>query len=68
MHQHDWELLDKQMRGLSPLPRNDGIIVLTVVAMFFAGMALGGTLLADQSAPMRTASNEATVSVPNGAP
>ena len=41
MEQRDWELLDKQVWGLRP-PRNDGVIVLTVVAMFFAGMILGG--------------------------
>ena len=29
MEQRDWELLDKQMRGLSP-PRNDAIIVLMI--------------------------------------
>ena len=33
MEQRDWELLDKQARGLRP-PRNDGVIVLTVVAVF----------------------------------
>ena len=33
MEQRDWELLDKQVRGLRP-PRNDGVIVLTVVAVF----------------------------------
>ena len=56
MEQRDWELLDKQMRGLSP-PRNDAIIVLTVVAMFFAGMTLGGLLFPRQGEPMQIASS-----------
>ena len=59
MEQRDWELLDKQMRGLSP-PRNDAIIVLTVVAMFFAGMTLGGLLFPRQGEPMQIASRDAT--------
>jgi len=41
----------------------------TVVAMFFAGIALGA-LLAHKSEPTRTASNDmpATISLPNGLP
>ena len=34
------------------LQRNDGIMVLMVVAMFFAGMALGRILFAHESEPM----------------
>ena len=59
MEQRDWELLDKQMRGLSP-PRNDAIIVFTVVAMFFAGMTLGGLLFPRQGEPLQIASWAAT--------
>jgi hypothetical protein len=44
MEQHDWELLDKQVLGLRP-PRNDSALVLTIVAVFFAGMILGGLLI-----------------------
>ncbi len=51
MDQRDLEFLDKQLRGLSP-QRNDGIMVLMVVAMFFAGMALGRILFAHESEPM----------------
>jgi hypothetical protein len=32
MEQRDWELLDKQVQGLRP-PRNDGVMVLMVVAV-----------------------------------
>ena len=59
MEQRDWELLDKQMRGLSP-PRNDAIMVLTLAAVFFAGMTLGGLLFPRQGEPMQIASSDAT--------
>jgi hypothetical protein len=57
MDQHDQELLDKQLRGLNPSPPNDGIMVLAILAVFFAGMTLGGFLSAYQSEPMQIASN-----------
>ena len=68
MEQRDWELLDKQVRGLPP-PRNDGVTVLTVVAMFFAGMILGDLLVPHESELLRIASNDARIasSLPNGA-
>jgi hypothetical protein len=68
MDQRDQELLDKQLRGLRP-PRNDGVMILMVVAVFFAGMTLGGVLFAHEK-PMRIASNDATAAIflPNDAP
>jgi hypothetical protein len=57
MDQHDWELLDRQLRGPNPSPRNNGGMFLTVVAIFFTGMTLGGILFAHESKPMRIASN-----------
>ena len=68
MEQRDWELLDKQVRELRPA-RNDGVTVLTVVAMFFAGMMLGGLLVPHESELTRIASNDArfAISLPNGA-
>jgi hypothetical protein len=39
----DQELLDKQMRRLTP-PRNDGVIAVLLVAMFLVGMTLGVVL------------------------
>jgi len=57
LDQRNWELLDKQLRGPNPSRRNNGGMFLTVVAMFFAGMTLGGTLFAHESKPMRNASN-----------
>ena len=70
MDQRDQELLDKQLRGFNPPPRNDWIIMLVVLAVFFAGVTLGGFLTAYKSEPMQLASNDATPSIfiPNGAP
>ena len=51
MAQRDWGLLDKQMRGLSP-PRKETIMVLTVVAVFLAGVILGGLLVPQESGVM----------------
>ena len=67
MDQRDQELLDKQLRAVRP-PRNDCTTILMLVAVFFAGMTLGG-ILAHKSEPMRIASNDATamISVPPGA-
>ena len=56
MDRHDRELLDKQMRRLTP-PRNDGVIALMFAAMFLVGMALGGVLSAHESQPIQIASN-----------
>jgi hypothetical protein len=69
MQQRDWDLLDKQVRELRP-PRNDGVIVLTVVAVFFAGMIRGGLLVPHESELMRIASNDAPAasSLLDGAP
>jgi hypothetical protein len=36
MHQHDWELLDRQMSHLQPTPR--GLDALAFVGLFLAGM------------------------------
>jgi hypothetical protein len=57
MDQRDQELLDKQMRRLSP-PRNDGAIAMMLAAMFLVGMALGGFLSAHESEPIQIASIE----------
>jgi hypothetical protein len=70
MDQRGQELLDKQLRGFNPPPRNDRIIMLVVLAVFFAGMTLGGFLTAYKSEPMQIASNDATpmISLSNSAP
>jgi uncharacterized membrane protein YoaK (UPF0700 family) len=70
MDQRNQQLLDKQLRGFNSPPRNDWIIMLVALAVFFAGMTLGGFLTAHESEPMQIASNDATPSIfiPNGAP
>lgn len=67
MDQHDTELLDKQLRGLNPAPRDNGVVILAVLAVFFAGMALGGFLVGYKSEPMRIAANDAApaISIPS---
>jgi hypothetical protein len=57
MNQRDQELLDKQMRRLSP-PRNEGLIGVMLAVMFLVGMALGSVLSPHQSAPTQIASLE----------
>ena len=54
MNRHDQELLDKQMRRLTP-PRNDGSIVVMVAAMFLIGMTVGSLLSVHQSEPIQIA-------------
>ena len=57
MDRRDQELLDKQMRRLSP-PRHDGAIAVMFAAMFLVGMALGGVLSTHESEPIQIASME----------
>jgi hypothetical protein len=53
MDQRDQELLDKQMRAISPAPRRDGVVIVTVLMVFLAGMTLGGMLAGSASEPAR---------------
>jgi hypothetical protein len=57
MDRRDQELLDKQMRRLTP-PQNEGVIAVMLAAMFLVGMTLGSVLSAHQSEPMQIASME----------
>jgi hypothetical protein len=70
MDQRDQELLDKQLRRLNPSPRNNSVMVLAVLGVFFAGVTLGGFLSGHISEATQIASNDATpaISLPNGAP
>jgi sugar (pentulose or hexulose) kinase len=70
MDQRDQELLDKQLRHLNPYPRSDSVMMLAILAVFFAGMALGSFLFASEGQPLQIASNDAmtATSVPNGTP
>ena len=51
MNQRDQELLDKQLWGVSPSPRNDGIFCLAFVTVFLVGLSIGG-LFVSKSHPM----------------
>jgi hypothetical protein len=55
MDRRDQELLDKQMRRLTP-PRHEGVIAVMLAAMFLVGMALGSVLSPHQSGPIQIAS------------
>ncbi len=68
MDQRDQELLDRQLGKLTP-PRRDGLLMLTVAAMFFVGMALGGFLSARESPALQVAANDAPATMlPQGLP
>ena len=55
MDRRDQELLDKQMRRLTP-PRNEGVIAVMLAAMFLVGMTLGNVLSPHKSEPVQIAS------------
>jgi len=57
MDRRDQELLDKQMRRLTP-PRNEGVVALMLAAMFLFGVTLGSVLSPQKSAPTQIASME----------
>jgi hypothetical protein len=58
MDQRDQQLLDRQLGHIIPPPRNDGVLMLAIAAVFFTGIAIGGFLFADQSEPpMQTAAS-----------
>ena len=57
MNRRDEELLDKQMRRLTP-PRHEGVIALMLAVMFLVGMTLGSVLSPHKSEPTQIASIE----------
>ena len=58
MTPHDQELLDKQLRGTDNRAP-EGILMLALAAVFFAGMAAGGFLFAyTDEPPLRLAAND----------
>ena len=58
MTRHDQELLDKQLSRVDSRPP-EGVLMLAIATVFFAGMAVGGFLFAytDQP-PLRMAAND----------
>jgi len=60
MTQDEQELLEKQLHGVVVAPRDNGVFMLAIAAVFFAGMAFGGFLFAyDGQPPLHLASNDA---------
>ena len=59
MTRRDQELLEKQLWGVSSRPRQNGIITLTIVAVFLAGIVIGDILFAQQSTPVQITSHDA---------
>jgi len=41
---HDQELLDKQLWAVSPHPPENGVIALTIIAVFLVGIGIGDIL------------------------
>ena len=58
MTPNDQELLERQLHGIDNRPP-EGILMLSIAAVFFAGMAVGGFLFAyaDQP-PLQLAAND----------
>jgi hypothetical protein len=42
MNRRDAELLERQLHSVYVAPRGDGVLMLVILAVFFAGIALGG--------------------------
>jgi hypothetical protein len=58
MNRRDQELLQKQLHSIYAAPRSDGVLMLAVLAVFFAGIALGGFLYAFTAEPLQIAAND----------
>ena len=64
MDQRDMELLDRELWGVSHSPPpNTAIIGFIVIAIFFAGMALGGILFANEGKAPQIATNDALAAI-----
>jgi hypothetical protein len=58
MTEDEQELLEKQLHAVAAAPRDNGVLMLAIAAVFFAGMALGGFLFAyNGQPPLHFASN-----------
>ena len=72
----DWrdnrKLLDQPVGRVAPPLRRDGLLVLAIVGVFFAGISVGGLIFAHKTEPpTRTASNDGTAELSfflNGVP
>ncbi len=62
MDRRDQELLNKQLRGLSP-PPNAGVLVSMVVTALLVGVALGDVPFSQQNALLQMASSSPPVAI-----
>jgi len=63
MNQHDWELLAKQLSGVSrrPSPGDGAILGLALATVFLIGLSVGGTLFSPASHKLNA--QDATVQI-----
>jgi len=60
MDSRDQELLNEQLQRLQLPPHRDGVMILTIVGAFLAGMTVGGLLFASGSGPQTASSDGKT--------
>jgi hypothetical protein len=58
MDQHDQELLEKQLRAINGAPPRAGVIIVTILTVFLAGMTLGGLLAGSTGELTRVVDND----------
>ena len=64
MDRRDLELLHKQIGHFGPARRNDGVLILALTVVFFAGIALGSFLFKPPTEPPeQTAATEVVPAV-----
>ena len=64
MTEDEQELLEKQLHAVAAAPRDNGVLMLAIATVFFAGMAFGGFLFAYKGQPtLHLASNDARAAV-----
>ena len=51
MTEDEQELLEKQLHAVAAAPRDNGVLMLAITSVFFAGMAFGGFLFAYNGQP-----------------
>jgi len=67
MDQRDDDLLAKQLQGIGP-PRNDGLVGLTVVTVFFVGLSIGAYVFAPHGERVAPHDAVAEITMSTGAP
>ena len=60
MDSRDQELLNEQLQRLQLPPCRDGLMILTIVGVFLAGMTTGGLLFANGTGPQTASSDGKT--------